>query len=132
MFKVKWFVEKLLFEVVKEYLVLGDYVWNVGMFVWSVLVVFVVFVVYVFEFNVGMMLICVVFVKGKVFGLVLKKFYLLFVKILVDYVLFEKFVNVVVLLLFFDWGDVGLWLVVLDYYLKDKVGNVFKGFVIIE
>ena len=39
MYRVKRFVEKPLPSVAKGYLKSGDYVWNAGMFVWSVPVV---------------------------------------------------------------------------------------------
>ncbi|MEN9841137.1 MAG: hypothetical protein RL376_937, partial [Verrucomicrobiota bacterium] len=52
-FAVKRFVEKPKLEVAESYLKSGDYVWNAGMFVWSVPVVEAAFAAYAPELDAG-------------------------------------------------------------------------------
>jgi len=131
-FKVKRFVEKPSLEVAQGYLASGDYVWNAGMFVWSVPVVFAALAAHAPELNAGLAPIRAALAKGKPLTPVLKKIYPKLVKISVDYALLEKSANVVVMPSSFDWGDVGSWPAVPDHYPKDAAGNVSKGLVIIE
>jgi len=131
-FRVKRFVEKPTLEVAKGYLKGGDYVWNAGMFVWSVPVVEAALASHAPELAAGFKPIRAALAKGRALAPVLKKIYPKLAKISVDYALLEKSDNVVVLPSSFDWDDVGAWPAVPKHYKKDADGNATRGHVIIE
>ena len=131
-FKVKRFVEKPSLEVAQGYLASGDYVWNAGMFVWSVPVVGAALAKHTPELDAGLVPVRAALAKKKPLGPVLKKIYPKLVKISVDYALLEKSDNVVVLPSSFDWDDVGAWPAVPRHYEKDATGNVTRGLAVVE
>ncbi len=131
-FRVKRFVEKPNFETAQSYLASGDYVWNAGMFVWSVPVVHSALAQFAPELHAGLAPIRAALAKKKPFGPVMKKVYPTLTKISVDYALLEKSTNVVVLPSSFDWDDVGAWPAVPKHFKPDAHGNVSRGRVIVE
>ena len=131
-YHVKRFVEKPSLDVAKGYLAGGDYVWNAGMFVWSVPVVQAALSKYAPELDAGLKLIRAALAKGKALAPVLAKVYPKLAKISVDYALLEKSDNVVVLPSSFDWDDVGAWPAVQKHYEEDASGNVTRGRALIE
>jgi mannose-1-phosphate guanylyltransferase len=131
-FKVKRFVEKPSLEVAQGYLASGDYVWNAGMFVWSVPVVQMALASHAAELSKGMEPIRAALTKGRPLAGVLEKVYPTLTKISVDYALLEKSLNVVVLPSSFDWDDVGAWPAVPRHHKKDTAGNVTRGLAIVE
>lgn len=131
-YRVKRFVEKPSLEVAQGYLSSGDYVWNAGMFVWSVPVVEEALRQHVPELHGGLEPVRVALAKGKPLPAVLKKVYPKLARISVDYALLEKSTNVVVLPSSFDWDDVGAWPAVPRHYEKDAAGNVSRGLAIVE
>ncbi|HEY0945092.1 MAG TPA: mannose-1-phosphate guanylyltransferase, partial [Opitutaceae bacterium] len=102
-YRVKRFVEKPKAGVAQEYLASGDYVWNAGMFVWSVPVVEAAFSQHAPELAGGLAKIRAGLKKRRPLADVLKKIYPTLPKISVDYALLEKSENVVVLSSSFDW-----------------------------
>ena len=131
-YRVKRFVEKPALEVAKSYLAGGDYIWNAGMFVWSVPVVEAALAKHAPELDSGFKPIRLALAKGRALAPVLKKIYPKLAKISVDYALLEKSDNVVVLPSSFDWDDVGAWPAVPKHYKKDAAGNVTRGRALIE
>ncbi len=131
-YQVKRFVEKPSLEVAAGYLAGGDYVWNAGMFVWSVPVVQAALAKHAPELDAGFKPIRAALEKKRALAPVLKKVYPKLTKISVDFALLEKSDNVVVLPSSFDWDDVGAWPAVPKHYEKDEAGNVSRGRVIIE
>lgn len=131
-YRVKRFVEKPKLEVAQEYLASGDYVWNAGMFVWSVPVVNAALAQHAPELDAGFKPLRAALAKKRALGPVLKKVYPKLAKISVDYALLEKSDNVVVLPSSFDWDDVGAWPAVPRHYKPDPAGNVSRGRVIVE
>jgi mannose-1-phosphate guanylyltransferase len=131
-YHVKRFVEKPSLEVAQGYLTSGDYVWNAGMFVWSVPVVTAALEKHAVELSEGLVPIRAALAKKRPLAPVLRKVYPTLKKISVDYALLEKSENVVVLPSSFDWDDVGAWPAVPKHYKKDKQGNVTKGRVVVE
>lgn len=128
---VDCFVEKLNLEIVQQYVSFGEYYWNSGMFLFKVFC-------YLQELEVlqlVMLVVCCV-VLDKV--LCDSDFICLDVEVfvvsfndLIDYVVMEKIVDVVVVLLDVGWNDVGFWLVLWDVLDKDVDGNVCYGDVIV-
>jgi mannose-1-phosphate guanylyltransferase len=131
-YRVKRFVEKPSLDVAKQYLASGDYVWNAGMFVWSVPVVEAALRQHAPELDAGLQPVRTALAKKKALPAVLKKVYPTLTKISVDYALLEKSQNVVVLPSSFDWDDVGAWPAVPRHYKKDATGNVSRGLAIVE
>lgn len=131
-YAVKRFVEKPKLAVAEGYLKSGDYVWNAGMFVWSVPVVEAAFAAHAPELDAGLKKIRLALRKGQSLAAVLKRVYPTLVKISVDYALLEKSANVVMIPASFDWDDVGAWPAVAKHFKADKAGNVARGEVIVE
>lgn len=131
-YKVKRFVEKPSLDIAQGYLAGGDYVWNAGMFVWSVPVVESAIANHAPELDAGFKPIRAALAKRKALVPILKKVYPKLAKISVDYALLEKSSNVVVLPSSFDWDDVGAWPAVPKHFKKDAAGNVTRGRAIIE
>jgi len=131
-YDVKRFVEKPKADVAAAYLASGDYVWNAGMFVWSVPVVEAAFAAHAPELDAGLAKIRLALKKKQALAAVLKKVYPTLVKISVDYALLEKSTNVVMVPSSFDWDDVGAWPAVAKHFQADATGNVGRGEVIVE
>ncbi len=132
LYSVKRFVEKPSAQVAERYLASGDYVWNAGMFVWSVPVVEVAFSQHAPELAAGLKKIRDALARGRPLASVLAKVYPGLPRISVDYALLEKSTNVVVLPSSFDWDDVGAWPAVARHFDPDATGNVSRGRVIVE
>jgi mannose-1-phosphate guanylyltransferase len=131
-FRVKRFVEKPKLKVAERYLASGDYVWNAGMFVWSVPVVEKALAQYAPDLDDALKPIRAALKKNRPIATVLAKCYPTLPKISVDYALLEKSTNVVVLSSTFDWDDVGAWPAVCKHCEPDKAGNVFRGLSMVE
>ncbi len=130
--RVRRFVEKPKLETAQQYLASGDYLWNAGMFVWSVPVVNAAFAAHAPELDSGLKKIRAAFAAGKSLETTLKKIYPALPRISVDYALLEKSANVVVLPSTFDWDDVGAWPAVPKHFTPDAAGNVTRGLAIVE
>ena len=131
-FRVKRFVEKPKLEVAQAYLAAGDYVWNAGMFVWSVPVVEKALAQHAAELDAALKPIRAALAKKRPLAGVMKKVYPTLPKISVDYALLEKSTNVVVLPSSFDWDDVGAWPAVCKHCEPDAAGNVSRGLALVE
>jgi mannose-1-phosphate guanylyltransferase len=131
-YEVKRFVEKPKLEVAREYLKSGDYVWNAGMFIWSVPVVEAAFAAHAPELDAGLAKIRAALKRKRPLAATLKKIYPTLTKTSVDYALLEKSTNVVVIPASFDWDDVGAWPAVAKHFKADAAGNVARGEVITE
>jgi mannose-1-phosphate guanylyltransferase len=130
--RVKRFVEKPEQKVAESYLASGDYVWNAGMFVWSVPVVERALAQHAPELDAALKPIRTALAKKRPLAGVLKKAYPTLPKISVDYALLEKSTNVVVLSSSFDWDDVGAWPAVAKHFKPDATGNVSRGIALVE
>lgn len=129
---VKRFVEKPDLPTARKYLKSGDYLWNAGMFVWSVPVVEAALAEHAPELNAGLQPVRDALARGRRLAPVLAKVYPSLPRISVDYALLEKSSNVVVLPAGFDWDDVGAWPAVARHYRPDAAGNVSRGSTLIE
>jgi mannose-1-phosphate guanylyltransferase len=129
---VRRFVEKPSLKVAQRYLASGDYLWNAGMFVWSVPVVLAAFARHAPVLRAGLDQIMAGLARRRALAPLLEKIYPGLPKISVDYALLEKAGNVVVLPASFDWDDVGSWPAVARHHPKDVSGNVVRGRAIVE
>jgi mannose-1-phosphate guanylyltransferase len=131
-FHVRRFVEKPPLKLAQAYLKSGDYVWNAGMFVWSVPTVLASFQQHAPALIAGIEPVRRALARGRPLRTALTEVYPQLEKISVDYALLEKSDRVVVLPASFDWDDVGAWPAVVRHQEADSQGNVSRGRVVIE
>ncbi len=121
-FKVKTFTEKPDLEIAKSFLQSGDFLWNAGIFVWSVKNILKSFDSHLPEMN-------EIFTEGREFYNTdqerefIQKAYYQCTNISIDYGIMEKADNVYVIPSAFGWSDLGTWASVYDLSEKDYVGN---------
>lgn len=120
--KVKTFTEKPNLDLAKTFVQSGEFLWNAGIFVWSVRNILKAFNHYLPEIN-------EVFKEGEaVFNTsreqeFIQKAYYQCTNISIDYGIMEKADNVYVLPSEFGWSDLGTWASVYEVADKDYVGN---------
>ena len=120
---VKQFKEKPDLETAKKYLASGDYLWNSGIFVWSLETIDKAIATYLPE-------VAEIFAKGK--GIIgtdqeaafIEEYFPQCPNISVDYGIMEKSDNVFVLPSSFGWSDLGTWGSLYELSEKDAHGNV--------
>lgn len=128
-FIVEWFVEK--FDVKRvRYLVKLKYFWNSGIYIFKIFVFLKELKRYMFYcYDIFMRIFFLIFIESYIDEL--KKGYKFLDKILVDKVIMEKIKRFVVLIVDFEWDDVGSWFVFERILIKDENVNVIKVEVII-
>jgi len=124
--KVKTFTEKPDLEVAKTFLNCGDFLWNAGIFVWSLKSIMTAFSELLPEIN-------VLFRKGiGQYGTpgeqaFINETYGICKGISIDYGIMEKAKNVYVLAVDFGWSDLGTWGSLYENRSKDENGNSVVG-----
>lgn len=131
-YRVERFVEKPDRGAARRYLASGEYLWNAGIFFWSVPTVLGAFARHAHKLHAGLEKIRRGLARGRPLDSLLRKVYPALPKISVDYALLEKAENVVVLPASFDWDDVGAWPAVARHLVRDRAGNVVRGRAVIE
>ncbi len=121
------FVEKPDLETARSYLADGGYLWNAGMFVWSVASVQKALALHAPDIQTGMRQVADQLAAGGDIDTALAAVYPQLKKISIDYALLEKADNVVMIEATFDWDDVGEWPAVMRHHPADGEGNVVKG-----
>jgi mannose-1-phosphate guanylyltransferase len=120
--KVKTFTEKPNLDLARTFVQSGEFLWNAGIFVWSVKNIIEAFSQYLPEIN-------DVFKEGETaFNTdneqeFIQKAYYQCTNISIDYGIMEKAANVYVLPSEFGWSDLGTWASVYELAEKDYVGN---------
>lgn len=122
-YPVKEFKEKPNLEKAKEYLASGDYLWNSGIFIWSLETINT-------AIRQHMPDVAEIFAKGE--GLIgtagerafIEENFPLCPNISVDYGIMEKADNVFVLPSSFGWSDLGTWGSLYELSEKDEAQNV--------
>ncbi len=121
-FKVKTFTEKPNVDLARTFIQSGDFLWNAGIFVWSVKNILNSFKKYLPEindiFNEGAQL----YNTDKETEFIQAAFTQC-TNISIDYGILEKADNVYVLPSEFGWSDLGTWASVYELSDKDYVGN---------
>lgn len=124
--KVKTFTEKPNLELAITFLQCGDFLWNAGIFVWSLKSIMKAFKKYLPEVD-------VLFEKGidKLGTAGEKSFiaetYAICTSISIDYGIMEKAPNVYVLAVDFGWSDLGTWGSLYENRKRDGNGNSVVG-----
>jgi len=124
--KVKTFTEKPDLELAEKFLASGDFLWNAGIFIWSLKSISKAFENYLEDvddlFKTGI---------GKYNTPEEKQFiddtYTVCRKISIDFGVMEKATNVYVLSADFGWSDLGTWRSLYDIREKDENNNVSSG-----
>ena len=121
-YKVKTFTEKPNLELARTFVQSGDFLWNAGIFVWSVKNILHAFQKHLPEIN-------DIFNEGAaVYNTeneteFIQSAFTQCTNISIDYGVMEKAENVYVLPSEFGWSDLGTWASVYDLADKDYVGN---------
>ncbi|MFH1297870.1 MAG: mannose-1-phosphate guanylyltransferase [Bacteroidota bacterium] len=124
--KVKTFTEKPNLDLAKTFLQCGDFLWNSGIFIWSLKSIMNAFEAYLPEVD-------ALFKKGigKYGTSDEKEFitgtYQVCKSISIDYGVMEKAPNVFVLAADFGWSDLGTWGSLYENRNQDKNGNAIVG-----
>ena len=124
--KVKTFTEKPDLKLAQVFVDSGEFVWNAGIFFWSVKTIHN-------AFNDHLPEVYAAFNEGQaVYGTpgekeFVEKTYSACKNISIDYGVMEKADNVYVLISDFGWSDLGTWGSLYDQVDKDKEGNAVMG-----
>lgn len=123
--KVDAFVEKPNKEKAKRYLKEGNYLWNGGMFIWSVGNILKQINMYSNETYKALQ--NIEDVKEDQLQKIINKNYKYTDAISIDYAVLEKSNDIYVIPSNFGWDDVGSWEALDRYREKDEAGNVLVG-----
>lgn len=124
--KVKTFTEKPNLEIAKSFLESGDFLWNSGIFIWSLKSI-------MGAFNEHLDCVDSLFSKGAgIYNTAdesdfIKETYAVCKNISIDYGVMEKANNVYVLSVDFGWSDLGTWGSLHAIREKDENGNAIVG-----
>jgi mannose-1-phosphate guanylyltransferase len=131
-FSVARFVEKPDVDTARRYLESGDYLWNSGMFVWSVASIRAALARHAPDIHAGLAAIEADLAAGRPVDATLAERFPSLRKISVDFGVMEKAGNVVTIPATFDWDDVGSWPSVMRHEAADANGNVLRGAAVVE
>jgi mannose-1-phosphate guanylyltransferase len=124
--KVKTFTEKPELEMAKSFISSGDFLWNSGIFVWSLKSITDAFARFVPDISDA-------FNKGSEFyntdreKQFIQNTYTTCKSISIDYAVMEKAENVFVMRSDFGWSDLGTWGTLYEHREKNAEGNAVVG-----
>lgn len=123
---VKTFTEKPALEMAKQFLESGDFLWNSGIFIWSLKSIMKAFETHLPEiddiFKEGME-----FYNSQNESLFIKNAYTVCKSISIDYGIMEKSDNVYVMPADFGWSDLGTWGSLFETREKNNENNTIVG-----
>ncbi|MAZ72321.1 MAG: mannose-1-phosphate guanylyltransferase [Flavobacteriaceae bacterium] len=120
--KVRQFREKPDYETAKQFLAEGNYLWNAGIFLWSVKSIVAAFEAYLPVMSALFSEGVPVYNSEKERSFILEN-YSLAENISIDYGIMEKAENVYVKKATFDWNDLGTWGALHEKLVKDINSN---------
>jgi mannose-1-phosphate guanylyltransferase len=125
-FKVKSFTEKPNLETAKEFLAAGNYLWNAGIFIWSVKSLLKAYKKHATEIY------DILEQGGNAYNTegeqkFVNEYYPKTPNISVDFAIMEKANNVYTIPGTFTWSDLGAWNALYGESTKDDAGNVLLG-----
>lgn len=130
--KVTQFREKPTYEIAKDFLAQGNFLWNAGIFIWTVENILRAFEMYKPELHQLFSMGIDVYNTPKEARFIAQN-YPLAENISIDYAILEAADNVYVLPAKFDWNDLGTWGSLHQKLPKDPIGNsVVNARVILE
>ncbi len=122
-YRVRTFAEKPNIETANRFIKSGDFLWNSGMFIWSVRAILGEIDEHLPELANDLNLLRPYIGKVK-FKKLLKEVYARTKSVSIDYGIMEVARDVCVIRSDFDWNDLGSWEAVYNISPKDKAGNV--------
>ncbi|MCK4559693.1 MAG: NTP transferase domain-containing protein [Calditrichia bacterium] len=122
-YKVRTFAEKPNIETAERFIKSGDFLWNSGMFIWSVKAIMREIDEHLPELGEDLKLVRQYIGKPK-FRKALSDMYSRTKSVSIDYGIMEVAKNVFVIKSDFQWNDLGSWEAVYKISNKDKNGNV--------
>ena len=122
-YRVKAFAEKPHLELAKRFLKSKDFLWNGGIFVWSIDTYMENIKVHMPELNDQIKKISKRIDKGVSFNDIWNKI----TPESIDYGLMEKAEDIYVVKAKFEWSDLGSWNIIHDISPKNKDGNTIRG-----
>lgn len=125
-YQVRRFVEKPDLETAQGYLDAGNYLWNSGMFVWSIPTIFSLYQRHLPEMYEKLMRIRDTIGTRKEAEVVDRE-YESIERISVDYGIMEKLDDILVIPGDFEWNDIGSWATVCDISCKNDDGNAVQA-----
>ena len=123
--KVEAFVEKPNLDIAKKYLREGNYLWNGGMFIWSINNI--INQIKMYSPNTYNSLINIMEVREDKLQETINSNYENTEATSIDYAVLEKSKDVYVIPSNFGWDDVGSWEALDRYRDKDELGNILVG-----
>ena len=123
--KVDAFVEKPNLDTAKKYLREGNYLWNGGMFIWSINNI--INQIKMYSPNTYNSLINIIEVREDKLQETINSNYENTEATSIDYAVLEKSKDVYVIPSNFGWDDVGSWEALDRYRDKDELGNILVG-----
>lgn len=124
--KVKTFTEKPQIELAKKFVESGEFVWNAGIFIWSVSSINKAFQFHLPDISESFESISSTYYTSKEKAAI-QHAYTQFKIISIDYGIMEKADNVFVILGDFGWSDLGSWESLHDIKEKDTNNNVVEA-----
>jgi mannose-1-phosphate guanylyltransferase len=124
--KVKTFTEKPNLELAETFLKCGDFLWNSGIFIWSLKSIMQAYRSFLPDVD-------ALFKKGiEIYGTPIEKEFIaetypVCKSISIDYGIMENATNVYVLAVDFGWSDLGTWGSLFENLSKDENGNAVVG-----
>lgn len=124
--KVKTFTEKPTLEIAKTFMESGDFLWNAGIFIWSISSIKKAFKQHLPEqYDIFESASQSLFTENE--AETIRKFYEQCRSISIDYGIMEKAENVFVIPSEFGWSDLGTWTSLYEISTKDENNNAIKG-----
>jgi mannose-1-phosphate guanylyltransferase len=127
LYKVRRFVEKPDRARAENYVACGEYLWNAGIFVWSVPTIETAFRKNAADIFAAIEAIGALVEAGHALDAAMDAGYGAIRKISVDYAILEQAETVLCLPAVFDWDDVGEWPAIARHDHADENGNVVRG-----
>ncbi len=131
-FRVSRFVEKPDRDRARQYVDSGEYLWNAGMFAWTVESLGTAFAKHAPRLAAAFTAIDLDLDHSESLDSVLDRHYPQLDKISVDYAIMEKAERVEMVEAAFDWDDVGEWSAIARHCAADERENVVRGQAVIE
>ena len=122
-YRVKAFAEKPHLDLAKRFLRSKDFLWNGGIFIWSITTFMENIKSHMPELNDQISKISKRIDKGVSFDDIWTNI----TPESIDYGLMEKANNIIVVKAKFDWSDLGSWNIIHDISPKNKDGNTIRG-----
>jgi mannose-1-phosphate guanylyltransferase len=125
-YRVKRFTEKPDLATAESFLATNRYLWNSGIYLWTIPVIREMFARYLPEHDRGLQKICCAIGSCR-FNETVRTVYAEMESISIDYGLLERADSVLVLPAEMDWDDMGNWRAMRRIWTADAQGNVVDG-----